>query len=67
MDNSTDIEDKTEDLYYYCTKCLSLDIKEDEDICYCDKCGCTSISSCTFDEWVEMKDKKYPFKKGQIF
>lgn len=53
----------------YCPICLSLDIRKekdyesDEDICYCSKCGSTSLKTTTIFEWRELyriRFGKYP-------
>jgi hypothetical protein len=50
-----------EDKVCYCTDCLSLRVicMEDEDECYCDKCGSTDIDETSIQEWQELYKKRY--------
>ncbi len=43
----------------YCTKCLSLAIRECEGTPYCDKCGSTDIKKANIFDWELMYAKKY--------
>lgn len=45
---------------YYCSRCLSLEIKADiGDYCYCDKCGSTGIEQTSIFEWERMYKDRY--------
>lgn len=47
---------------YYCTKCLSLRIRDVEgmdDATYCDKCCATDVAQCTIEEWDSLYKAKY--------
>ena len=44
----------------YCKNCLSLKIMVlNDNIDYCDKCGCTDTDSTDIESWREMYKKKY--------
>lgn len=44
----------------YCKNCLSLKIMVlNDNIDYCDKCGCTDTASTDIESWREMYKKKY--------
>ena len=45
---------------YYCSRCLSLRIREfDTDDLYCDECGNTHIESTNIENWEQMYKDKY--------
>lgn len=44
----------------YCKNCLSLKIMVlNDNIDYCDECGCTDTASTDIESWREMYKKKY--------
>lgn len=44
----------------YCKKCLSLKIMSlNDNIDYCDECGCTDTDSTDIETWRELYRKKY--------
>ena len=46
--------------FLYCKKCLSLKIMSlNDDIDYCDECGCTDTDSTDIETWRELYRKKY--------
>jgi Fe2+ or Zn2+ uptake regulation protein len=49
---------------YYCTHCLSLNIKDAglPDLLFCDECGNANIETTTIDKWEDMYENKYGFK-----
>lgn len=44
---------------YYCEHCLSLKVKCDAPIDYCDKCSSTDISHCSIDEYDRIYEKRF--------
>lgn len=49
---------------YYCSSCLSLNIKgipELKGLDYCDDCGATIINSSNIEEWKELYKNRYGF------
>lgn len=44
---------------YYCKRCLSLAIKGEDDLEYCDDCGCTDIDCALMDDWDELYYKRF--------
>lgn len=48
---------------FYCSKCLSLHIRNIGEIDYCESCGSTEIRETTITEW----DKNYEAKHGIKF
>jgi hypothetical protein len=55
-------EQYNEEPVFYCKKCLSLRIREIEDIRnseYCDDCGSAEIGQCNIKEWEELYKAKY--------
>lgn len=49
-----------EEPFFYCKRCLSLDIREDDDICFCNNCGSLSIEEeIDMDKWVDMYNEAY--------
>jgi hypothetical protein len=48
---------------YYCKHCLSLRIKCDAPIDYCDVCGSTDIESCSIEEYDNLHLAKFGSKK----
>lgn len=57
--------DYNEDPVYYCTKCLSLDIRSidgTKDSDYCHKCGCTDIKKTSIGEWEKLYKQRYGMK-----
>lgn len=44
---------------YYCKECLSLLIRQSENMNYCDMCGSTDIEVTTIDLWEELYENKY--------
>lgn len=59
------MEEKYNDIpVYYCTECLSLNVKtvvEGMDLDYCDKCGCTDINKIHIEDWRKLYREKYGF------
>lgn len=55
--------DSSEDKVWYCTKCLSLDIRSENDgkRLYCHHCGADafSIDFCDFGRWEELYEQRY--------
>lgn len=55
---------------YYCTSCLSLRIKsigitDDDDACYCEDCGSTSIEQTDIFTWQELISNRFINKNDQ--
>lgn len=44
---------------YYCKDCLSLNIKGDGPIDYCDTCSSTEVGQCSLEEYDEFYYKKH--------
>jgi len=44
---------------YYCTRCLSLYIRNIGDLDYCEKCGSTSIQETQIEDWEEKYKNKF--------
>lgn len=63
LDISTETHSKeyyNEEPVTYCKKCLSLKIMSlNDDIDYCDECGCTDTDSTDIETWRELYRKKY--------
>lgn len=54
--------DCNDEIYWYCSKCISLDIRNDKNgIPYCHSCGADvyTVDSTTFDRWNELYIMKY--------
>lgn len=54
------VEEYNDEPVFYCSSCHSLRILVDDrladeswDGSYCAECGCTDISSCSIEEWLE--------------
>lgn len=61
-DNKMTKEDYNNEPVYYCSSCLSLNIRlmdNDRKKEYCDECGCTEIKTSHIDDWSELYEKKY--------
>lgn len=43
----------------YCKRCLSLAIRTEEGVDYCDKCGSTETESANIFDWEKMYATKY--------
>lgn len=71
MDNLSNIGSLSKTEYntepvVYCKNCLSLKIRVlDDNIDYCDECGCTDTDMTDITSWEMMYEKKYnkPFNK----
>lgn len=66
MNSLDNIEEKSSKEEYnkipvtYCKKCLSLKIMIlNDDVDYCDDCGCTDLATTDIESWKEMCEKKY--------
>lgn len=51
------------DLVFFCSKCLALDIREEQNILFCPHCykrkNPATIDVTTWDRWVELHEQKY--------
>lgn len=68
-----------EEKFYYCKRCLSLDIRveNENNITYCNNCGSTKIEeSDNMDDWLDMynreymddpNQKEYRYSNGKIY
>lgn len=54
--------DPSIDPVFYCKDCLSLSIRGDENLSYCDKCGSTDIKSDLIVNWENLFINKYGVK-----
>ena len=65
MEEKLTKEEYNEVPVYYCTCCLSLDIRRSESGDYCDDCGSTDTWVTTITDWEEMYKAAYgkPFLK----
>ena len=55
-------EQYDEEPVYYCSRCLSLNIRQIssiEGLDYCDDCGSTKIATTSIEEWERMYKEKY--------
>lgn len=50
----------------YCTQCLSLKIRNVDDMSYCDQCGCTELEEANIFEWEKLYEQKYNEKYLEI-
>lgn len=60
------MHNEDEEPVYYCTKCLSLDIRTDSKKCmYCNSCGADvyKIDVTNFERWEELYEDKYGRKQ----
>lgn len=52
-----------EDLVFYCTRCLAIDVRTEDGITYCPHCfkrkNPSTIDITTFDRWEELYMEKY--------
>lgn len=49
---------------FYCSRCLSLRIRDAglPDLLYCDECGSSNIETANIEEWEKMYESKYGLK-----
>lgn len=52
-------EDYNNEPVCYCRNCLSLRIKTEDGLEYCDKCGSTDTCECHIDEWERIYYKRF--------
>ena len=43
----------------YCSKCLSIRIRDIDGTNYCDKCGCTDLEEANIFDWEKMYAERY--------
>lgn len=54
------IEEAEKEPFYYCKRCLSLDIREDDGVTFCNNCGSLNIDiGSDMDAWVDMYNEAY--------
>lgn len=62
-------EDFNSENVLFCTKCLSLRIRGDEQLSYCDSCSSTAIQEINIVDWEKLYEsrynKKYIIKNGE--
>lgn len=64
MHNEKIIDDEDDDSVFYCSNCLSLNIKAVmPGISYCKECNCGMIEQTSFEDW----ESKYKERYGQKF
>lgn len=50
----------------YCSQCLSLKIRDTDNIEYCDQCGCTELEEANIFDWQRLYEERYGEKYLEI-
>ena len=59
MSSMNDNSNYNDERVFWCKRCLSLKIKSEDGLDYCDECGCADIGESSFEEWENMYVKRY--------
>lgn len=59
MSDMIDNSNYNDEPVFYCSRCLSLKVKCEDGLDYCDDCGCGDIGESSFEDWERMYVKRY--------
>ena len=59
VEHKTTKEEYNNSPVLYCVQCLSLRVRQSDNIDYCDECGGTEIEEIHIQEWEKMYEQKY--------